>query len=196
MARLAIFLDGGYIDQLASNEFSTWIDYEKLVREITNVVTSRTAEPLDLLRTYYYHCLPYQSSPPTASEEKQFASKRRFFNALRRLDRFMVREGRLKFRGLDGRGEPIFQQKRTDLMLGLDFALLSGKHQITHAALVAGDSDFIPAVEIAKQEGIVVCLFHGPSKPRRDDSTYAQELWYAADERFELTQSFMDRVKM
>ena len=76
MARLAIFLDGGYIDQLASNEFSIWVDYEKLVREITNVVTSRTAEPLDLLRTYYYHCLPYQSSPPTASEANDASSTR------------------------------------------------------------------------------------------------------------------------
>ena len=196
MARLAIFIDGGYVDQLASNEFSVWVDYNKLVREILNLISSKTAEPLDLLRTYYYHCLPYQGSPPTAMEEEQFAGKRRFFNALRRLDRFTVREGRLKFRGHDSQGKPIFQQKRTDLMLGLDFALLSGKHQITHAALVAGDSDFIPAVEIAQQEGIMVCLFHGPSKARREESTYAQELWYTSDERFELDRDFMDRVKM
>ena len=196
MARLAIFIDGGYVDKLASTEFSVWVDYQKFVNEIVNTISSNTKEPLDLLRTYYYNCLPYQSSPPTAFEEKQFASKRSFFGALTRLDKFLVREGRLAFRGQDNRGEPIFQQKRTDLLLGLDFALLSGKRQITHAALVAGDSDFIPAVEIAKQEGVVVSLFHGPTKDRREDSNYAQELWSAADERIELTQSFMESVKL
>ena len=189
MARLAIFIDGGYIDALASKEFSVRVDYDKFVKEVVNVISSRTAEPLDLLRTYYYNCLPFQSSPPTDSEAARFAGQRHFFEALTRLDRFMVREGRLAFRGHDNQGKPIFQQKRTDLLLGLDFALLSGKHQITHAALVAGDSDFIPAVEIAKQEGIVVSLFHGPSR-----KSYAQELWSAVDERFELNQSFMDSV--
>ena len=194
MARLAIFIDGGYVDALAEREFSVWIDYDKFVKEVVKVISSKTAEPLDLLRTYYYNCLPYQSSPPTASEADKFAKKRSFFSALTRLDRFLVREGRLAFRGYDSQGSPTFQQKRTDLQLGLDFALLSGRHQITHAALVAGDSDFIPAVEVAKQEGIVVFLFHGPNRSKRGESTYAQELWHEADERFELNQGFMSRV--
>ena len=196
MARLAIFIDGGYIDKLASTEFSVWVDYQKFTNEVVNVISAKTQEPLDLLRTYYYNCLPYQSSPATEFEEKQFANKRSFFNALSRLDRFLVREGRLAFRGHDSQGQPIFQQKRIDLQLGLDFAILSGKRQITHAALVAGDSDFIPAVEIAKQEGVVVSLFHGPTKERREDSNYAQELWAAADERIELTQEIMESVKL
>ena len=194
MARLAIFIDGGYIDALAEREFSVWIDYDKFVKEVFRVISSKTAEPLDLLRTYYYNCLPYQSSPPTASEADQFAKKRRFFNALTRLDRFLVREGRLAFRGYDSQGNPTFQQKRTDLQLGLDFALLSGRHQITHAALIAGDSDFIPAVEVARQEGIAVFLFHGPNAGRRGEATYAQELWHEADERFEMNRSFISRV--
>ena len=194
MARLAIFIDGGYVDALARDEFSVRVDYDKFVEELVNSVSAKTAETLDLLRTYYYHCLPYQSSPPTQEEVEQFAGRRRFFQALSRLDRFQVREGRLTFRGHDSQGKPIFQQKRTDLLLGLDFALISGKHQITHAALIAGDSDFIPAVDVAKQEGIVVCLFHGPLKNSRGQSTYAQELWDAADVRFEISQDLMNRV--
>ena len=87
----------------------------------------------------------------------------------------------------------MFQQKRVDLMLGLDFALLSSKRQITHAVLIAGDSDFIPAVEVAKQEGIAVWLFHGPGRTSESRSTYAEELWVAADVRFELTQDFLSR---
>ena len=143
MARLAIFIDGGYVDKLAS-EFSIWVDYGKFIQEVVEVISRRTAGPLDLLRTYYYNCLPYQSSPPTDSEQEQFARARRFFNALTRLDRFLVREGRLAFRGIDDQGKPMFQQKRIDLLLGLDFALLSGKHQITHAVLVAGIATSYP----------------------------------------------------
>ena len=78
MARLAIFIDGGYIDKLASNEFSIWVDYEKFVKEVFGVISRKNAEPLDLLRTYYYNCLPYQSSHPTDSEKEQFARKRSF----------------------------------------------------------------------------------------------------------------------
>ena len=82
-----------------------------------------------------------------------------------------------------------------DLQLGLDFALLSGKRQITHVALVAGDSDLIPAVEVARQEGISVWLFHGPRNSRLDGhQTYAQGLWDTIDERFELGTELMAKV--
>ena len=154
---------------------------------------AKTSDTLDLLRTYYYDSLPYQSDPPTQEERERFAGKRRFFQALRRIESFQVREGRLALRGYDYRGQPMFQQKRVDLMLGLDFALLSSKRQITHAVLIAGDSDFIPAVEVAKQEGIAVWLFHGPGRTSESRSTYAEELWVAADVRFELTQDFLSR---
>ena len=72
---------------------------------------------------------------------------------MRNLESYTLREGRLMYRGLNQYGNPIFQQKRVDLLLGLDLALLSGKQQITHAAIVSGDSDLIPAVEVAQQEG-------------------------------------------
>jgi uncharacterized LabA/DUF88 family protein len=96
----------------------------------------------------------------------------------------------LAYRGNDSSGNPIFQQKRVDLLLGLDFALLAGKQQISHAAIVTGDSDLIPAVNVAKQEGVSVWLVHGPSR-----SSYAQELWDAVDERLELDQAFMDKIQ-
>lgn len=197
MARLAIFIDGGYLDALARDEFSVWVDYKKFVEQIALTVVSKTPNSVDLLRTYYYHCLPYQSNPPTEEEARRYGSKHRFFAGLRRLDRFTVREGRLAFRGLDAQSKPIFQQKGIDLLLGLDFALLSGKRQITHAAVVSGDSDLVPAFEVARQEGISVWLFHGPPRSKlTGSSTYAEELWLAADERIELDQTFMDRVAM
>ena len=194
MARLAIFIDGGYLDVLARDDFQVWIGHQRLSEQITRLVAESAAEPLDLLRTYYYDCLPYQSNPPTAEEQDRLRRKENRFNALRRLDSYTVREGRLMFRGRDANGRPIFQQKRVDLLLGLDFALLSAQNRITHAAIVSGDSDLIPAVEVAQQAGISTWLFHGPYQS--EHSTYAAELWTAADKRVEMDQAFMESVAM
>ncbi len=147
------------MDVLAEQQFRRRVNYESLCNEIRGIVAAKTAEPLDLLRTYYYHCLPYQSRNPKPEEAARYANKRRFFDALRQIPRFEVREGRLAFVGVSRQGRPIFQQKRTDMLLGLDVALLSAKQQITHAAIVGGDSDFLPAIEVAAQEGVAGRLF-------------------------------------
>jgi uncharacterized LabA/DUF88 family protein len=195
VARLAIFIDGGYLTKLAEQEYATWIDYGRFSEEVRAAIGSKTLEPLDLVRTYYYDCLPYQSTPPTQDESRRYGARRSFFVALQRLPKYAIREGRLMYRGLDRSGQPIFEQKRVDLLLGLDFALLAGKHQISHAAVVSGDSDLIPAVEIAQQEGIVLWLVHGPRFSKIDShSTYAEELWDKADERLELTKEFITKV--
>lgn len=196
MPRLAIFVDGGYLDKLAEDEFSIRIDMQKLVRKVLEIVDSKTPENVDLLRTFYYHCLPYQSNPPTSEEATRFGNRRRFFTAISSLPRFVVRQGRLVHKGFNNEGNPIFQQKRVDLMLGLDFALLSGKNQITHAAVISGDSDLIPALKVAKEEGVLVWLFHGPAKSKIDSSsTFAHELWDEADERCEINLAFMNSIK-
>ncbi|HVA46481.1 MAG TPA: NYN domain-containing protein [Pirellulales bacterium] len=81
-----------------------------------------------------------------------------------------------------------FEQKRVDILLGVDLALLAAKHQITDAAILAGDSDFLPAIAAAKPEGVVIHLFHGGS-PHRD-------LMELCDERNRITQEFVDGVRM
>ena len=189
MARLVIFVDGGYLANLAEHQFHRWVDYEKLSNEIRDIISRSTREPLDLLRTYFYDSLPYQSNPPSDEEALRFSRKRRFFSALERLPNYTVRQGRLMYRGDDAQGRPIFQQKRVDLMLGLDIAGLAAKQQITHAAVLSGDSDLLPAVGAAQQEGVVVWLVHGPP------STYARELWELADDRLSIDRGFMDRIE-
>ena len=122
MARLAIFIDGGYAAKIAENHLRFRIDYAKLSNAIRDVISEGSAEPLDLLRTYFYDCLPYQSERPTPEEATRFSRKRSFFAVLQRLPKYNVREGRLRHRGQDANGVPIFQQKRVDLMIGLDVA--------------------------------------------------------------------------
>src|ERR1700736_4465549 len=121
LGRVAIFIDGGYLDFVLREEFdNARIDYEKFAAWM--------AGPNEMLRTYYYHCLPYQSNPPTDEERRRFSQAQSFFGRLCRLPRFHVREGKLAYRGRDAStGLAIFEQKRVDLMLGLDMALLASK---------------------------------------------------------------------
>ena len=86
-------------------------------------------------------------------------------------------------------GRPTFQQKRVDLLLGLDIALLSARQRVTHMALLAGDADLHPAVTVAKQEGVSFWLLHGPR------GTYSRELWREADERVEIDTAFVDTIR-
>ena len=46
-------------------------------------------------------------------------------------------------------------------MLGIDLTLVAAKGLITEAFLITGDSDLIPAICVAKDEGVVVYLVHG-----------------------------------
>ena len=149
-------------------------------------LSAQMAGDLDILRTYYYDCLPYQGNPPTQDESNRYSRRRSFFSMLNSLPRYNVRLGRLAFRGVDATGKPRFEQKRVDILLGVDMVQLAARRTIQEAILLAGDSDLIPAVAAAKSEGVVIRLFHG-QRPHND-------LWQEADERTRITQDFVDSI--
>ena len=190
MPALAVFIDGGYIEAICGKYFDGLrVDYQKLSAETHQRIAERSSGSLEHLRTYYYTCPPYQGDPPTVEERSRLSGYQRFRGAVSYLPRFELREGRLQKRGQGADGRPIFQQKRVDLLLGLDIALLSAKQQITHMALLAGDGDFHPALRVAKQEGVSFWLLHGPR------GSYSRDLWKEADERVELDAAFMNAVR-
>lgn len=182
--RLAIFIDGGYLEKVIEKELGrVKIDYGKFAAEVAD-----TACDKEILRTYYYNCPPYQGNPPTLDESDRKAKADRFYTALRRLPRFEVRLGRLEKRSCDKCGAIDFRQKRADLMLGVDLVNLSARQQISTAVLVAGDSDLLPAVNVAKELGVLVHLFHGGhlNPPHHD-------LFDACDVRTQLTLDLIRR---
>ena len=179
--RLAIFIDGAYLQRVLADEFGQpRINHHTLAAAI--------ADGADLLRTYYYDSLPYRDSSPTAEQNERYSSAMRFFNALDRLPRFEVRLGVVERRGSDAGGRPVFTQKRVDTMLSVDLAQLSARGHISQAALLAGDSDFIPAVAAAKSEGVLVRLYHGRN--------CHNDLLRNADERIRLNQDMIDSLLM
>ena len=184
MGQVTVFMDGGYMDKVMFYDHGNKrLDYGKLV--------SVMAQPDDLLRAYYYHCLPYQSNPPTEEESQRFAAKQKFYTALNRLPRFQVRLGKLVYRGIAQNGERIFVQKRVDTMVGVDMALLAAKGKINRIVLFSGDADLIPAVEAVKSEGVLVTLWHGSISVHTSPS---EELYNICDERLLLTADMVSRV--
>jgi uncharacterized LabA/DUF88 family protein len=179
--RVALFIDGGYLDKILKG---LKIDYSKLSEYMANGTP--------LLRAYYYHCLPYKPSKPSPEESKNFANAEKFFRALNRLDNFTVREGKIAFRGLDSQGKPMYEQKRVDVYLATDLVMHSTKRLITHAALLTGDSDFLPAIEIAKSEGVLVTLFHSDEKDYRPHD----ELLDAVDVRKKIDKQLLESWRL
>ena len=177
--RAALFIDGAYIQRIIADEFDrVAIDFSKLADGMSG--------DAKILRAYYYNCLPYQGRQPTASEKERFDNSRRFHHALAMLPRFEVRLGRLELRGTDDGGNSIFEQKRVDILLGVDMVQLAAKGHIQQAILLAGDSDFVPAVAVAKAEGVLVRLFHG--------SSCHSDLLREVDERVQLNWTFINSI--
>lgn len=183
MDKIAIFMEGGYISKLLKQNFgSISVDFVKLANWI--------ASGMEILRVYYYDCPPYQSGSPTPREQELLSKKQKFFYNINRLPKFEVKEGRLEYRGIDHNGVPIFSQKRVDIMLGVDLTRLSIKKAISRAAILSGDSDYIPAIQAAKDEGISIRLIHGPIE------TYHDQLWDVVDERMEITADILDACRL
>jgi len=178
----AAFIDGGYLDCVLRREFAApRIDYAKIAKWMT-----AGEEPI---RIYYYHCLPYLSTPATEEEQLRYNRKSGFFRRLEALPNFTVRLGRLERRNQDLTGHQTFIQKRVDMMLGLDLVNLAVKRRITQAAIFTGDSDFLPAIEMAKAEGVVITLCHGQA-PRAHE-----ELTLVCDRESLLTEETIKKIQ-
>ena len=180
--RVAVFIDAGYLTKVLEEYYKPKIDYYKLV--------NWSCEKEELLRAYYYDCPPYQSPNPTPEESEKMSKKQSFFAALESSPRFTLRQGRLEPRGYDDKGKRIFAQKRIDSQLGVDMASIVTKKQAEIVVIISGDSDFVPFVQFAQQEGAIVRLVHGPK------NSYHRELWKIVDERKEITEELLHQIKL
>ncbi len=139
----------------------------------------------DLFRIFYYDCPPYggvDTNPIDQSivkfkEHSKFAARQRFLNEFKAKDYVAMRMGICKRRGwtltesyikkaIKGNHQPLQandvllsqEQKGVDMRIGIDVATLALKQIVDRIILISGDIDMIPAVKLARREGIQVVL--------------------------------------
>jgi uncharacterized LabA/DUF88 family protein len=169
----AIFIDGGYLKAFLRKNNNFSLDYLKLSNKISKVINA------ERLRTYYYDCLPILKK----ENKIHYLSKKNFITKLMHLPRFDVKLGELQLI------KNTYKQKKIDVLMSLDMARKCFERQIDYAVLVAGDSDFVPAVEEAKSYGAVVYLF-------ADKDSLSEELLNKVDEFYPLTREFFEDCKL
>ena len=142
---------------------------------------------MERLRTYYYTSMPYQSNPPTEDERQRYSKANRFVNSLRHIPRFEVKLGRLQ-KLTDSDGDH-YRQKGVDMMLGVDLVRMSWDKQIQKAVIMTADSDFVYAVQAAKDAGVLTQLCYS-----REQSVN-QSLLDVFDESMLFTQDIIDECR-
>lgn len=75
-----------------------------------------------------------------------------------------------------------------DVLFAIDLVRLSAGHYIQKAIIVAGDSDFVPAIIAAKEEMVLTELVYCPKE-------YSRHLYDVCDDRTPLTAEFMASVE-
>ncbi len=168
--RAAIFIDGAYLLSLAKDKGIS-PKYEDLADYFLKPLR-KSVQP-DLLRCYFYYCAPWMSTEPTENENRRMEEHNIFMQEIESLERWAVRLGVLQ-RRRDGYKE-YFEQKRVDVMLSVDMVRHAASGHIQHVILVAGDSDFIPAIEAVKESGATVTLWCG------EDNTIHKDVVQLAD---------------
>lgn len=182
MKSFAILIDGGFVkanlgtpdDPLSAN------DVKGLVDEIC--LSSKLATQ-DLHRVYFYDAPPFSGTRevPLNGGERNFSQdhltehNRRLHVDLKKADYFALRMGKLGFRGWGLKSSvlnrntdsveitaadlsPLIRQKGVDMRVGLDIATLAFKKQVDTIVLVTSDSDFVPAMKLARREGVQFVL--------------------------------------
>ncbi len=143
-------------------------------------------------RTYYFDAPPFKDrNSPTSEQTQRFEAKRAELKATARLDRFSVREGYCQFTRklatpLSHTGPRenvgIVEQKMVDVLLATEMTRIAWSKEAQHISLVAGDSDYVAAVQAAKNAGALVRLYYF----REGKTSYGDRLYDEVDERFNL----------
>jgi uncharacterized LabA/DUF88 family protein len=139
----------------------------------------------DLFRIFYYDCPPFGETKPDLlgnpinyRETDEFKYRTNFLTFMASQPFVAVRLGELSYGGWVLRGRKVaqlrrdpanvaislddfkakFQQKGVDMRIGIDIATLSTRRIVDRVILVTADSDFMPAMKLARREGIQVVL--------------------------------------
>ena len=171
-AKAAVVVDGGYWRKIIEEIGISSVDLVSL--------TDFICYPAFRIRTYFFDGKTQESQS--------------FHDGLQLLDRFEVYLGevvpRTFFCPSCQETVQVLAQKRVDVALAVELVHLATTQQIDLIVLIAGDRDFIPAIETAKHAGAILRLIHGHPK------TVSDTLFKLVDEKMELSVDFFKQNKI
>jgi len=189
--KIAILMDGSFFQK----KFYYIHKRNPSANDVVNVANSTLNDSLfaddKLFRIYYYDCYPYDEKirhPLTGnvidfSQTPVYKARYNFLRNLALMPNIALRSGKLIFGGWAmsnksitelRKGQPFskdmlkpkIDQKEVDIKIGLDIAWISSKQIVDKIILYTGDSDFVPAMKLARKEGLMVYLVHLGHKVR------------------------------
>lgn len=176
--KVAVLIDGAFLRKkfrMAYRRDLDPSDAEDFVKKALNFLNFNSVE----YRAYFYDCrpcdtrtsLPISNRAYNFERTPQFRSGNALLDGISALDFFAVREGQILFSGwslkktcytetshTDESFSPNLSQKGVDMKIGLDVAWISYEKTFDHIVLVTADSDFVPAIKVARRGGIFVHL--------------------------------------
>lgn len=188
--KIALMLDGGFVKKKLAGTYRRFPTVADITGLCSSILSRDPVKGLTLLRVYYYDCPPFEGTavhPLTAqktdfSRTAQAKQNKGLLDSLELEPDFAVRRGVLLQTGWKlGRNAqralvkkaktgieerdivPDISQKGVDMRIGLDIATVALKKTADVLILVTGDSDFVPAMKLARKEGMRVyleCLGH------------------------------------
>lgn len=182
MKKTALLIDGGWFSKGLGFQFKPkipWPSAEQVCRNARSILTTEE----ELFRIFYYDCEPFDASVTNPADKSvvnyattpSYTGRKQFFRDIGQMEFVALRRGELKARGweltekfkkalIKGNAGPFaatdiypaFQQKGVDMRIGIDVATLSLKKLVDRIVLFSGDTDMIPAIKLARREGVQV----------------------------------------
>lgn len=183
MKKTALLIDGGWFSKGLGKILNLPNGWPSAVQVVKNARAVLQADE-ELFRIFYYDCEPFGrlvTNPVNGSVTDYklmpaYAARKQFFFDIGQTNFVALRRGELKARGwefsstyrkaLIAGGAPVaptatdvypnFEQKGVDMRIGIDVATLSLKKIVERIILFSGDTDMIPALKLARREGLQV----------------------------------------
>lgn len=183
MKKTALLIDGGWFSRGLGKILKLPGKWPSASQVVGNAVSILKADE-ELFRIFYYDCEPFghvitnpiDGSKIDYGKKRVFTARKQFFSELGQTDGVALRRGELKTRGWEFCGSykkslesgsapgapgpqdvyPNFEQKGVDMRIGIDVATLSLRKIIDRIILFSADTDMIPAIKLARREGLQI----------------------------------------
>ncbi len=189
----AVLIDTHYLD-LVSKEFG--LRGEKHIDIKGLAVQMAKENNLWLTQAFFYTCPPSQSSKPTPDESERKAKYDRFKARIEKLD-IVVREGRLQKLRVENNGDIVdkFTEKGVDTLFTIDLLRLY-RTDIRNALLLTCDTDFVPAIKAAREDGTKVVLYYYADEVKKSRFSLSRHLANVCDESVLITKKLMEQATL